>query len=53
VYDSPDLDTRLRELIRRIEGRTFAVNGVVAPVGTFTFRRIDWGSRGGRSNAPA
>ena len=41
TYNSPDLDTQPREPIRRIEGRPLALNGAVAPVGTFTFRRLD------------
>lgn len=41
TYESPDFDTQPREPLRRIEGRPLAVSGVVAPVGTFTFRRLN------------
>ena len=41
TYNSADLDTQPREPIARIEGRPLAVSGAVAPVGTFTFRRLD------------
>jgi hypothetical protein len=38
-YESPDLDARPRRPIRVIDGFPFDVQGRVAPVGTFTFRR--------------
>jgi len=41
TYNAPDFDTQPREPIRRIEGRPLAVNGAVAPVGTFTLRRLN------------
>jgi hypothetical protein len=40
TYASADLDTQPREPIERIDGRPLAFNGSVAPVGTFTFRRL-------------
>lgn len=39
-YQSRDRDTRPREAIARIAGRPLAFNGSVAPVGTYTFRRL-------------
>jgi len=39
-YESRDRDTQPREPIARIDGRPLAFNGSVAPVGTFTFRRL-------------
>ena len=41
TYESPDLDSQPREPIQSIAGRPLAQNGAVAPVGQFTFRRID------------
>jgi hypothetical protein len=40
-YESADRDTQPREPIQRIAGFPLAVNGAVAPVGAYTFRRID------------
>jgi hypothetical protein len=40
TYRSPDSDTVPREPIREIEGRPFASDGVVAPLGSFTFVRL-------------
>jgi hypothetical protein len=39
-YSSPDLDSQPREPISRIDGAPLAMNGSVAPVGSFTFRRL-------------
>jgi hypothetical protein len=39
TYESPDRETIPRESIQRIVGSPFAVNGVVASMGTVTFRR--------------
>ena len=39
-YRSPDFDTQPREPVARIDGAPLAMNGSVAPVGTFTFRRL-------------
>lgn len=39
-YRSPDLVTSPRQPIARITGFPFLSNGAVAPLGTFTFRRI-------------
>jgi hypothetical protein len=39
-YSSPDLDSQPREPVRQIDGFPFDVGGPVAPVGTFTFRRL-------------
>ncbi len=40
TYQSPDAVTTPRQPIVRIEGAPFAGSGTVAPLGTFTFRRI-------------
>lgn len=40
TYTSADQDTVPRQPIRRIEGDPFVNQGAVAPMGTFTFRRI-------------
>lgn len=40
TYRSPDSDTMPREPIREIEGPPLLWNGVVAPLGTFTFVRL-------------
>lgn len=40
TYASPDLETSPRGAIALLEGRPFAVAGVVAPMGMFTFKRI-------------
>jgi hypothetical protein len=39
-YSSPDRATSPREPISRLSGYPFTHNGSVAPIGTFTFRRI-------------
>jgi len=39
-YASPDLDAQPREPVRVIDGFPFEVAGSVAPIGTFTFRRV-------------
>ncbi|HSD27817.1 MAG TPA: spondin domain-containing protein [Vicinamibacteria bacterium] len=39
-YSSPDLDARPRDSVREISGFPFTFEGRVAPVGTFTFRRV-------------
>jgi hypothetical protein len=39
-YASPDLDARPRVPIRAIDGFPFEYAGRVAPIGTFTFRRL-------------
>jgi Spondin_N len=40
TYQAADQATIPRQPISRIQGRPFAVNGTVAPLGTFTFRRL-------------
>lgn len=39
-YASPDLDARPREPVRVIDSFPFEVAGGVAPIGTFSFRRV-------------
>jgi len=39
-YDSPDLDAQPRDPVRAIDGFPLRFEGRVAPVGTFTFRRL-------------
>lgn len=39
-YLSPDEDTSPRQPIRQIDGFPFAVQGAVAPIGSFSFRRV-------------
>lgn len=41
IYTARDRDTQPREPIRRISGAPFAVNGMVPPLGTFTFTRLE------------
>lgn len=41
TYDAPDLPLASRLPITRIEGRPFALGGRVAPVGSYTFRRLN------------
>ena len=41
TYTAGNADTQPREAIAEIEGAPLAVSGAVAPIGTFTFTRID------------
>jgi len=40
-YASPDLDTQPRQQIQALQGYPVAASGVVAPFGSFSFRRVN------------
>jgi len=41
TYAAPDLDTQPRQPMRALEGHPVALGGVVAPFGSFRFRRVN------------